>query len=253
MSDQEQEQPKEVQAPQPTQEVQEKAYEPLVVQKAKQSLVEVSDEGMLKATTIEGQFRIAQALYRSKMVPKSYESAEQVFAGMQFAIEMGLKPFSGLRNIAMINGTPSLFGELPLALCRKTGQIEFIREYIIDKEYNRISVQNKNLDVRPWAGVCQLKRKNEDWIYEGLFTMEEAKEADLLNKKFTPWHTYPKIMLMRRARSQVLKQAFPEALQGLLISEFDHNYIPEAGESVNVTHQGKKQVDVAKELNEIHS
>lgn len=228
-------------------------YVPRAVQKEKQASIEVSDEGLFKASSIEGQFRIAQALFRSKMVPKAYESAEQVLAGMQYAVELGLRPFSGLRNIAIINGSPSLWGELPLALCRKTGQVEWIREYTIDKEYKKISVQNKNVESKPWAGVCELKRKNEDWVYEGVFTFDEAKDAGLLDKKFTPWHTYPKIMLMRRARSIVLKQAFPEALQGLSIAEYDYNYIPQEGEVSNVAHNGVKEVDVAKELNQVHS
>lgn len=228
-------------------------YEPLAVQKARTNTIEISDEGFMRATTIEGQYRLAKALFDSKMVPKSYESPSQVMAGMQFALELGLKPFSGLRNIAIINGSPSIFGELPLALCRKTGQIEWIREYIIDADYNKISVQNKNIETKPWAGVCELKRKNEDWVYEATFTLDEAKHAGLLEKKFTPWHTYPKIMLMRRARSIVLKQAFSEALQGIGITEHDYNYIPEEGEISNVTHKGQKVVDVARELNDIHA
>ena len=228
-------------------------YEPLAVQKAKQSNVDITDDGLIKANTIEGQYRVANAMFESKMVPKSYESASQVMAGMQYAVELGLRPLSGLRNIAMINGSPSLFGELPLALCRKTGQVEWIREYIIDKDYKTIGVQNKNLDTKPWAGVCELKRKGEDWVYEGVFTLDEAKDAGLLDKKFTPWHTYPKIMLMRRARSMVLKQAFAEALQGVQIAEYDNNYIPAEGEIADVTHRGEKREDVAKILNEIHN
>lgn len=255
MSDQQQET---VQENQPQVEMQatalvEKPYETLAVQKAKQTTIEISDDGFMKATTIEGQFRIAKALFDSKMVPKSYESPSQVLAGMQFAIELGLKPFSGLRNIAIINGSPSIWGELPLALARKTGKLEWMREFLIDKDYSRICYENKNISSKPWAGICQLKRLGEEFVYEAVFTTEEAKDAGLLDKKFTPWHTYPKIMLMRRARSIVLKQSFADALQGVSIAEHDYNYIPNDGEVVNMTHKGDRKIDTAKILNEAHT
>lgn len=211
--------------------------------------VEVNEAGYLQAKNIEGRYRIAKALYDSKMVPKSYENPHMVFAGLEFAIELGLRPFQGLRNIAMINGSPSIYGELPLALARKTGELESIEEFLIDAEYNRICLANKNLNAKHWGAICQIKRKNQPMV-EAFFTMDDAKTAGLLGRsRTTPWETYPKIMLARRARSQALKTAFADALAGIGIAEHDHNFLPDGVEAREVTQFGEVKNNVASELN----
>lgn len=212
--------------------------------------VGVSESGYLQATDIEGRFRIARTLFESKMVPKSYTDAYQTLAGMEFAIELGLKPFQGLRNIAMINGNPTIWGELPLALARKTGELESIEEFLIDKQYNRISLANKNLDAPHWGAICQIKRKNNP-MTEAFFTMDDAQRAGLLSRASSPWVTYPKIMLARRARSQALKTAFADALAGTAIAEYDHNYLPDGPEARDVTRQGVVESNTAHELNSL--
>jgi len=215
------------------------------------AMVEVSEEGFLRAKDIDGQMRICSAMISSKMVPRSYETASQVLIGMQYALEMGLKPLQGLRNIAVINGNPSIWGELPLALARRTGELEYVNEFLIDAEYNKICLENKNLGVKAWAGVCKLKRKNEPEV-EAFFSMDDAKTAGLLSRqKTTPWDTYPKIMLIRRARSQALKTAFPDSLSAISIAEYDVNYIPDGAEIKDVTFKGETKADTAKELNQL--
>jgi hypothetical protein len=208
------------------------------------SKVIVTEDGFLKAQDLEGRFRIADALFKSKMIPKSYENPLQVMAAMEFAVELGLKPFQGLRNIAMIQGQPSIFGELPLGLAIKSGQLESITEFVFDIDYNEICFKNKNLNAKPWGGYCKIRRKG---VGEGeaFFTMLEAQEAGLLGRN-NPWKTYPKIMLQRRARSQVLKTLFPDMLSGVNIAESDFNYIPDEGGIKDVTRSG--ELSSAKQL-----
>lgn len=209
--------------------------------------VEVTEQGFVSATTIEGQFRIARALFQSKMIPKSYDTAEKVWVGMQYAVELGLKPFQGLRNIAVVNGQPSIWGELPLGLAFKTGELESIQEFLIDKEYNRLSLANKNLHHDAWAAICVIKRKGMPEV-ETFFSMDDADHAGLLERN-SPWRTYPKIMLTRRARSQALKTTFADAISGA-IAEFDFNYIPN-DEARDVTRQGEIVENKADKLNKI--
>jgi hypothetical protein len=203
------------------------------------SKVIVTEEGFLRATDLEGKFRIADALFKSKMVPKGYENPLQVMAAMEFAVELGLRPFQGLRNIAMIQGQPSIWGELPLALAFKSGQVESITEFVFDQDYNEICFKNKNLTAKPWGGYCKIVRKGVG-AGEAFFTMKEAEEAGLLGRN-NPWKTYPKIMLQRRARSQVLKTLFPDMLSGVSIAEYDFNFMPEDGGGVirDVTRSGE--------------
>ena len=213
----------------------------------KMPVVEVTEQGYLQAKDIEGRFRIAQALFGSGMIPKSYKNVQQVFAGCEYAIELGLKPFQGLRNIAMINGQPNLWGDLPLGLARRTGELESIEEFIIDKDYNRLSFENKNINALHWGAVCFIKRKGQPKV-EAFFTMDDAKTAGLLSRD-NVWQTYPKIMLARRARSQALKTAFADALAGISIAEYEHNFLPEGPEVRNVGPNGVDIKNTAGELN----
>lgn len=216
---------------------------------APRPVVEVTEDGYLRAKDLEGKLRIANGLFKSGMVPKGYDTPEKVFAAMEFAQELGLKPFSGIRYIAMINGMPSIWGDLPLALARQTGELEGIEEFVFDKDYKRICFDNKNLNAEAWGAVCFIKRKSQP-VVEGSFTMDDAQNAKLLGKE-TPWKTYPKIMLTRRARSMALKTAFGDALSSIPIAEYDYNTMPQAGEMREVTHQGTKIVNKAQELNQL--
>ena len=112
--------------------------------------------GMFKAEDIEGQYRIADSFLQSGMLPNSYKNAKQVMGAMVFAKELGLHAFTALRQIAMINGTPSLYGDLPLALVQsKSKDLEWIREYFVDENCEEISPKNKNIKSKIFGGgVC---------------------------------------------------------------------------------------------------
>lgn len=220
-------------------------------EETKKAIVEVNEEGFLKAKDLEGQYRIAQLMISSAMVPKGYDNPMKVVIGMQYAIELGLRPMQGLRNIAIINGQPSIWGELPLALANRTGELESIKEFLVDREYNMICLSNKNLHVEPYAAVCLLKRKGKPEC-EAYFSMDDARKAGLLDRKnTTPWDTYPRVMMARRARSQALKTLFADALSQVTIAEYDFNYLPDGPEHRDVTHKGEVVENAADVLNNI--
>jgi hypothetical protein len=184
----------------------------------------VDDRGALKATTIEARHRLAKYALASEMVPKSYKTPEQVMLGMEYAIELGLPALVALKNIAIVNGTPSIFGELPLALVRKSGLLEDFHEAVYDKEFIEICSDNKNLGAEPYAAVCKMKRKGSSTV-ERSFSIDDAKRAGLLGRG--PWQQYTKRMLQMRARSLVVKDLFPDVLVGIAISEYDFNMAPD--------------------------
>jgi hypothetical protein len=181
--------------------------------------------GMFKASTIEGQHRIATMMLKSGMLPNSYRSPEMVLGAMMFANELGLHAFTALRQIAMINGTPSLYGDLPLALVQsKSKDLEYIREYFIDTDCNEICVKNKNLKAKVFGAVCVTKRKSAPHEHETFFTIDDKAKAGL---KGPTWNSYERTMLHYRARSMNLKDSFPECLNGVSIAEYDYNVLPE--------------------------
>lgn len=195
-----------------------------------------TENGMLIGKTIEGLYRIAKFMCLSKMVPKHYDTVEKVMAGMQYAVSLNLNPFISLRQISVVNGQPSLWGDLPLGLVRRTGQLEYIKEFQIDKNYAEISFQNKNLDAVMWACVCIIKRVGFDertFTFTDLDYLRQGAGVDAIWKKFKP------TMYMRKARGSGLKAEFSDVLEGVLIAEYDFNILPEEGRSYNVDHDGR--------------
>ncbi len=101
-------------------------------------------DGEVQLKTLEDSYRYAKSLVDSGMLPKMYDKPEKVMAAIQFAKELGLPPLNALKNIAIVNGSPSLWGDLPLAIVRSSGKLESINEFTIDKDYKVICFENKN-------------------------------------------------------------------------------------------------------------
>jgi len=164
----------------------------------------------------------------AKAIPKHLENVAQVLSAWNFAAQLKLPPQPSLRNIAVIKGTPSLFGELPLALVQKHPDFISIQEFTIDKDYNRICFENKNLNTEVFGGVCVLHRKGMEKPQSFAFTVEDATRAGINAPKTstgqdTVWFKYPQIMYVRRARSMAIKSLFADAITGASIMEHDYS------------------------------
>lgn len=209
----------------------------------------VTGKEYLQSETIEEKFRWASAYIKGGMVPQSFKTPAQVLAGLEFAKELNVPPLVALRNIAVINGTPSIWGELPLALVRKSEKLEWITEILFDKDFKEISFDNKNLTSEVFGALCKTKRVGEPEPNETWFTFDDAKQANLTGRGV--WKSYPRRMLQMRARSQNLKDNFSDALTGIAIAEYDYNYMPnyQNKSARNVNHSGEEVRDVASEIN----
>ena len=73
--------------------------------------------------------RFAEKIAQSAFVPKEFRGKPgDVLAAIVYGMERGLSPMSSLQNIAVINGRPSIFGDMLLAICLDDGSTEYIRE-----------------------------------------------------------------------------------------------------------------------------
>lgn len=180
----------------------------------------VDEKGMLKPQTGKGYYLFADQLLKSGMLPKGYDTPSKVVIGMQYAISLGLDPLVSLRQIAVVNGTPSVFGDLPLSMVYASGKLEWIKEFHYDKEGKKICVVNNNLEQDPIGHVTVVKRHGDPEEYESIFTMKDAESAGLITRSDV-WKKYPKRMLKYRSRSQALKDKFPDCLNGIAIKEYD--------------------------------
>jgi hypothetical protein len=200
--------------------------------------IALDEHGVFQPRTAEDAFRLAKLQLNSKMLPARFNTPEMVMVATQYALELRLPPLVSLRQIAVVQGTPCTFGDLPLALVRRGGKLEWMKEILIDKDQTEICYANKNLNAEAVAAICTVKRKDDAEPLERFFSLDDAKVAGLNGPT---WKSYPKVMLKYRARSQALKDKFPDDLNGIAIAEYDFHVIPDE--------DSPKMLDAAGDLN----
>jgi len=193
-------------------------------------------------STLDEEFRNAKMLVQSGLLPKQFNTEQKVMTAYRFAKETGLPPLTAMRQMAVINGTPSFYGDLPLSTVMNSGKLESIKEYLIDSDYQEICTSNKNLGTPPWAAICIVKRKNDPEALERTFTMEDAKAAGL--QKNAVWGKYRARMLTYRARGAALKDKFPDCLNGVNIAEYDNHVTVIDGNVIQDTTSQDKTKDL---------
>lgn len=180
--------------------------------------------GMVAPESVEQQYRLADLYLKSKVLPERFKTREQIVAALHFVSEhFPDSPLTALRQVAVINGVPSFYGDLPLAIVLKTGKLTYKKEFWIDKDGKEINLENGNLQSEVWGAVCVTKRYDME-NHTTHFTVDDAKRAGLWERGV--WKNYPKRMLKMRARSENLKDNFADCLNGVGISEFDFNEDP---------------------------
>jgi len=142
---------------------------------------------------------------KSALVPRDYQGKpENIMLAVQMGSELGLAPMQALQNIAVVNGRPAVWGDAMLALCKASAHWDKISE--------RIEGEGDAM-----RAVCEVHRKGDNPVIV-TFAVEDAKRAGLWGKG-GPWTQYPKRMLQMRARGFALRDAFPDALRGLISAE----------------------------------
>jgi hypothetical protein len=163
-------------------------------------------------TNFDEAWRISTMLASSDLVPKDYKGKpENVCVAMQWGADIGLPGLQALQNIAVINGRPSIWGDAAKALVLVHSACEDIEE--------RIEGEG---DLR--TAICVAKRRGKTPSVQR-FSVADAKRAGLWNKA-GPWQNYPDRMLQMRARGFALRDAFPDALKGLLLAEEAQDIVP---------------------------
>jgi hypothetical protein len=159
--------------------------------------------------TTYGELRdFATTVANSGMAPKGYAGKpDDVLVAMVMGAELGLKPLQALQNIAVINGRPSLWGDALLALVISHRECVDVRE-----EFEYGSEPGSIV-----AAVCTVMRRGREPIVRR-FSVADAKVANLWTKA-GPWKEYPTRMLSMRARGFACRDAFPDALRGIVTVE----------------------------------
>ena len=160
---------------------------------------------------------MADAMSFGKMVAES-DFAPKDFRGkpascvlaIQAGAEIGLSPMQALQSIAVVNGRPSIFGDAALAVVKACPVCEYVTETVEG-------------DGEQLVATCTAKRRGYPQPTVVKFTVADAKKAGLWGKS-GPWTQYPKRMLQMRARGFALRDAFPDALRGMVTAEEAGDY-----------------------------
>lgn len=168
----------------------------------------------LQPKSIDEAMQMANMLSSSQMVPKNYQGKpNDTLVSMMMGAELGLNPIQSLQNIAVINGKPSIYGDALLALVQS---------------HPAFGGHEESFDDASMTATCTVWRKGDATRHTVTFSKADAERAGLWGKS-GPWQSYPKRMLMWRARGYALRDKFADALGGLITVE-EARDIPEAGE-----------------------
>jgi hypothetical protein len=198
----------------------------------------------LSLSTFDELQRFAKTAADSPFVPKDFRNRPaDCMLAIQKGAEVGLQPLESLQSIAVINGRPCIWGDAALALVQSSPVCEYVRE-LIEGEGDKM------------VAVCEVKRKGYPHPTVVRFSVDDAKRAGLWGKT-GPWQQYPSRMLALRARGFCLRNAFADALRGLVTAEEAQDYTHVEPVTVPPTPQPKPvtatQADIEKARNAINS
>ena len=165
----------------------------------------------LALQSFDDAFRFAKMVAASEFAPKDFKGKpESCLLAIQHGSEVGLSPMQSLQSIAVINGRPTIWGDAALALVQSSPVCEYVREYT--------EGEGDNL-----TAVCEAKRRGYPAPTVVRFSVADAKKAGLWGKS-GPWQSYGSRMLSLRARGFALRNAFADALRGLITAEEAQDY-----------------------------
>ena len=165
----------------------------------------------LALQSFDDAFRFSKMVAQSEFAPKDFKGKpESCMLAIQHGSEVGLSPMQSLQSIAVINGRPTIWGDAALALVQSSPVCEYVKEYLEGQGDN-------------FTAVCEAKRRGYPAPTVSRFSMADAKRAGLAGKA-GPWSQYPERMLALRARGFALRNAFADALRGLITAEEAQDY-----------------------------
>ena len=171
----------------------------------------------LALTTMAEAMSFANMVAKSAFAPKDFQGKpESCLLAIQHGGEIGLTPMQSLQSIAVINGRPCVWGDAALALVQSSPACEYVKEYVEGEGDQAFA-------------VCEVKRRGYPAPTVSTFSMFDAKRAGLAGKS-GPWTQYPLRMLALRARGFALRNAFADALRGLVTAEEAQDYPQAAGQ-----------------------
>jgi hypothetical protein len=155
---------------------------------------------------------LARMIALAEWAPQAHRDAEGNYVQQRIELAIihgatvGLGPIAAVQSIALINGTPTIWGDGALSLVEHSGLLE---DMIERSEFD---------EEQGLTAICTMKRRRRRTPITNSFSIAMADHARLTHKE-GPWQTYPQRMLQMRARSWTIRDGFGDVLRGLYIRE----------------------------------
>jgi len=163
----------------------------------------IESSNQLQPANMGELMQMSDMLSRTEFVPAAFQGKpNDIVAAILTGKEIGLSAMQSLRNIAVINGRASIWGDAMTALVQSS------------PIYGGM---NESFNDETMTASCTVWRKGGEKRTQS-FSQEDATIARLWAKK-GPWTQYPKRMLQMRARGFALRDQFADCLAGLVTAE----------------------------------
>jgi len=157
---------------------------------------------------LDEAIKFAEFYSKSGMIPADYQGKPaNVLVAINWGLEVGISPLSALKYISLVNGRPAIWGDGLLAICQNHPQYLGIEE-------------TSEGEGQDYKATCVVKRENKNGdINETIqiYSYAKAQRAGLLTRQ--TWKQYPERMMQLRARGFALRDAFADAVAGIITAE----------------------------------
>lgn len=177
-------------------------------------------EGAYAVEDMSHCYRLAKHYISAGMVPRGLEGRTpketegRVAIAIEFGQQFGWSPIQSLQAVLVVNGRPCLWGDGPLALVLRSGNMLDYTATIEGNGDERVAVFKAVRKVAGSAGAIHREVR---------FGVADAKRAGLWGKS-GPWSNYPERMMLYRARAFCLRDLFADVLAGIGIAEEHDEY-----------------------------
>lgn len=149
-------------------------------------------------------WKLARLTTNTEMVPRGLRGRpDAALAVMVYGHELGLRPMTSLREVFIIEGTPSCSAKLMRALIYRAGHAL----HFVEQSSTRCVVEGTRADGQGSARVT--------------WTLDDAQVAGLTGKDV--WRRYPRQMLTARATSELARLIFADVTIGYTPEELQRH------------------------------
>jgi len=161
-----------------------------------------NDVEIYRGSSLDARMRYASAIADARgLLPKGIVTPPQALLIFEQASALGIPPITGLSQIHIINGKPTLSAGLMSGLIRQAGH------------KLRVWVEGTGDAMK---GIAELVRSDDpDFTFHTEFSIRDATQAGLLPAKADAnWSKYPRAMLIARVTAEIARMGATDVFVG---------------------------------------